>query len=113
MSFEAKNVSAFYTTIIKVQQDDWVIIFNNTKHIVKSDTSLANTFYNSKKIIDDTLIYSNYILTLLHHFSCVYQVFTKYKLSFKLSKCDFFLARVEYVGHDLTASGNFPTQSKF
>ena len=87
--------------------------FYNTKRVVKSDTSLANIFCNSKTIIDDTFISSNHILALLHYFSCVAQVFTKYRFSFKLIKCNFFLLRVEYVGHDLTVSGNCPAQSKF
>ena len=87
--------------------------FHSTKDCIPSDTSLSTIFCDSKKIIDYTLIFSNYIPTLLHYFSCVAQVFTKYWLSFKLSKYGFFLSRDEYFGHDLTADGNCSTQSKF
>ena len=59
------------------------------------------------------LLYSNHIYTFLHYFSCVTQVSTKYRLSFKLSQCDFFLPRVEYVGYYLICDGNYPAQSKF
>ena len=68
---------------------------------------------DDKIIIDDILLYSNHVLTLLHYFSCVAQVFTKYRLSFKLTKCEFFKKRVEFVGHDLTIYGNCPAASKF
>ena len=50
---------------------------------------------------------------MLHYFPCVAQVFTKYRLSFKLSECNLFKDRVEYVGHDLTTEGNCPVVSKF
>ena len=60
-----------------------------------------------------TFLYSNHIPTLLHYFSCVSQVFTKYRLSFKLSKPDILLSRIEYAGHNFTAGGNCPAQSKF
>ena len=59
------------------------------------------------------MIYSNYIPTLLHYFSCLSQVLTKYRLYFKLSKYDFFLSRIKYVGHDLIADGSFSAQFKF
>ena len=41
-------------------------------------------------IIDDIILFSNHVLTILHNFSYVTRVFTKYRLSFKLSKYDFF-----------------------
>ena len=66
MDFEPKNAPAFYTAMLKVLQDKRIILFNDTKHIVKSNTSLANIFCNSKTIIDDTLLYYNHISTLLH-----------------------------------------------
>ena len=63
MTFEPKNTSTFYTAIMKVLQDEGFILFNDTKHIFKSDIPLTNIFCNSKTIIDDTLIFSNYIPT--------------------------------------------------
>ena len=87
--------------------------FHSTKDYIPSNTSILTIFCDSKTIIDDTLIFSNHIPILLHYFSCVAQVFTKYRLLFKLSKRDFFLSRVEYVGHDLTADGNCFAQPKF
>ena len=87
--------------------------FNSTTHVVQSNTCLASIYYNIKTIIDDRLLYSNRIPTSSHYFSCVVQVFTKYRLSFKLSKCDLFLPRVEYIGHDCTVGGNYPVQFNF
>ena len=98
---------------MRVLHDECIIHFNDTNHIVKSDTSLANIFCNSKTIIDNTLLYFNPILILLHYFSCVAQFFSKYILYFKLIECDIFLPRVEYVRHDLIAGGNCSEQSKF
>ena len=101
MSFGPKNAPAFYTAMMKILHDESVILFHSTKECVPSDPSISKIFWDSKTIINDTLIFFNHIPTLLHYFSCVAQVFTKYRLSFKMSKCDFFLPRVEYVGHDL------------
>ena len=44
---------------------------------------------------------------------CICAVFRKYRVSFRLDKCDFLKPRVEYVGHDVTNDGNCPTSSKF
>ena len=68
----------------------------------------------TRSIFGDILFYfSNHIQIFLHYISCVAQVFTKFRLSFKLSKCDFLKDRVEYGGYDLTAKGNFPAAYKF
>ena len=69
--------------------------------------------YDDKIVIDDILLYSNPIPTLLHYFSCVAKVFTKFRLSFNHSKCDFLKSRVKFVGNDLTAGGKCSAQSKF
>ena len=61
-------------------------------------------------VIVNTLLYSNTIPTLHYSFSYVYQVFNKYRCSFKLSKSNFFKPRVE---RDLTVDGNFPPALKF
>ena len=69
--------------------------------------------HGSKIVIDDILLYSTNVYTLLRYFACVARVFVRYRLSFKLSKCKILSPRVEYLGHDLTARGNCPAQSKF
>ena len=69
--------------------------------------------HGSRIVIDDILLYSTNIHTLIRYFSCVARVFVRYRLSFKLSKCKFFNPRVEYLGYDLTSQGNCPAQSKF
>ena len=111
--FGPKNKSFFYTAMMKILHDQWVILFNSTKYIVPSDTYNAKIFRNSKTNIDARLFYSNHIPTLLYYFSCVAQFLYKYRLSFKMSKCDFFLPHIEYIGYYLTADGNYPFQSKF
>ena len=86
-------------------RDDWILLFQKTKHTIVT----TNFFF----IIDDILLFSNHTSTILHYLSYDARAFTKYILSFKLNKCDFFQSRVEYVGHDLTANGNCPAASKF
>ena len=63
--------------------------------------------------MDDILLFSNHDPTLLHYFSCISQVFTKYRLSFKLFRCEFFKPRIEFIGHDITTLGNYLDQSNF
>ena len=113
ISFGSKNSPFFYTGMMKILQDKLIIIFNDTKYIVQLNTSLINIFCNDKTIINDTLLYFNHIPTLFHYFSCVDQVFTRYKIPYLLSKYNFFLPHIEYVGHDLIVGGNYPTQFKF
>ena len=80
MPFEPKNTPVFYTTMMKIINDELVIIFTSTKYCVPCDTCITKTFCDSKTIIDYTLIYSNLIPILYQYFSCVSQVFTKYWL---------------------------------
>ena len=113
MPFGPKNAPAFYTAMMQFLRADWTTLFNETKHVINVSNSPTTIVCNDRIIIDDILLFSNHIPTLLHYFSCVAQVFTKFRLSFKLTKCDFLKERVEYVGHDLTAKGNCPAESKF
>ena len=69
--------------------------------------------YDDRITIDGIHLFCNHALTICHHFCYVIGVFIKYRLSFKLSKCDFFQSRVEYVGQDITTYGNCLTASKF
>ena len=92
---------------------DWTALFNETQYTIKLSDSPSTIICNNRIIIDDILLFSNHIPTLLHYFPCIAQVFTKFRLSFKLSKCDFLKDRVEYVGHDLTANRKCPIASKF
>jgi hypothetical protein len=64
-------------------------------------------------IIDDILLFSSDLPTLLNYLDCICQIFIKYQASLKLPKCDFLKRRFEYVGHDITADGNCPAESKF
>ena len=92
---------------------DWTVLFNETKRTINLSDSPTTIVCNDRIIIDDILLFSNHIPTLSHYFSCVVQIFTKFRLSFKLSKCDFLKERVEYVEYGLTANGNCPAKSKF
>ena len=87
--FGPKNAPAFYTTMMQFLRDDWTILFNETSHTINLSNSPTNIVCDDRIIIDDILLFSNHITILLHYFSCVAQVFTKFRLSFKLGKCDF------------------------
>ena len=86
MPFGPKNALAFYTTMMQFLCDDWTILFNETRNSINLSNSPTNNICNDRIIIDDIILFSNHIPTFLHYFSCVTQVFTKFRLSFKLSK---------------------------
>ena len=113
MYFDLKNAPAFYTVIMQIVREDWLLLFTVTKSTMSISNLPSTLIYDDKIIMDDILLYSNHISTLFHYFSCIVQVFTKYWLSFKLSKCDFFKPRVKFVGHNLTVLGDWSNQSKF
>ena len=127
MPFGPMNAHAFYTYMMQQFRDEWDTLFydtlwqnsnwNNHQVIVTPsnqvllDNELVQT--SSKGIINDILIWSTHPDTILLYFECACKIFTKYRVSFRLNKCEFLKERVEYVGHDLTPLGNCPTASIF
>ena len=121
--FGPKNAPSFYTTAMEDFQQEWdadcdsqsIVDNSNPPSMVTPSTTPTHSkiVHDSRIVIDDILLYSTNIHTLIRYFSCVAKVFVRYRLSFKLSKCKFFNPCVEYLGHDLTSRGNCPAQSKF
>ena len=127
MPFGPMNAPAFYTYMMQKFRDEWDALFYlilnemtelNGQPIKVSPTNEVTlgsvaVQTGSKGIIDDILIWSTALPLVLTYFECVCKVFQKYRVSFRLDKCEFLQNRVEYVGHDLTPDGNCPAQSKF
>ena len=127
MPFGPTNAPAFYTAMMKNFKDEWDSLFIITVRQWKVYKKLPITLtanndimiggkkliWGSKTIIDDILLWCaiKEIATLL--FRCVCKIFKKYRVSFRLDKCEFMKSRVEYVGHDILRKGNSPAQSKF
>ena len=74
-------------------RDDWILFFQETKHTIVMTNSSSHIICDDRIIINNTLLYSKYLSTILDCFSCVARVFAKHILSFKLSKCDFLASR--------------------
>jgi len=87
-----------------------LIRISDTDEITIGDTLL---YRGIRVIIDDILLWASNLQIVLLYFECICEVFQKYRVSFRLDKCDFLKDRVEYVGHDLTPTGNCPAKSKF
>ena len=89
MPFVPKNTPSFYTAMLQIRRDDWLVLSEETKHTLSVIIYHVTVICNDKIVIDDILLYSNHNPTLLQYFSCITTVFVKYRLSFKLSKYDF------------------------
>ena len=127
MPFGPMNAPSFYTFMMHNFKKEWDSLFyvrmRATPTIeghpvrVTSDNTVfigtKRTDTGSKTIIDDILIWSTRLHTTLLYFQCVCEIFQKYRVSFRLDKCEFLRDRSEYVGHDITPSGNCPASSKF
>ena len=94
LPFGPTNEPSFYTTMMHTLRKEWLLLYADTKHIIHLNSSAVSIICNYTIIIDDILLYSNHVNTLLQYFSCVVQAFTKYRLSFKLTKCEFLKPRV-------------------
>ena len=80
-----KNTPAFYTDMMQSLRKEWLLLFTDTKHVTSHGTVPITLICDGKIIIYDILLFSNHMPSILHYFSCVAQVFTKYRLLFKLS----------------------------
>jgi len=127
MPFGPTNAPGFYTCMMGNLRDEWQILFLQKllllKQIGHELITIRNTnevfigekriYSGTKIIIDDIFLWSTNLDLVILLFECVCQIFLKYRVSFRLGKCEFLKERVEYVGHDLTPTGNCPAASKF
>ena len=105
MPFGPRNAPPVYTAMMRQFEDEWETLF---------DFRFPNANPRGcRVIVDDILLWSSNIPELLGYLECVLSICLQYRLSLKLSKCDFLKERIEYVGHDLTPVGNCPAESKF
>ena len=95
--FGPKNSPVFYTAMVQFFREDWILLFQEIKHTIVMTNSPCNIVCDDRIIINDILLFSNHVSTILHYFSCVVRAFTKYILFFKLIKRDFLQPRVVYV----------------
>ena len=127
MPFGLTNAPAFYPAMMKNLKDEWDLLFiivlrsmNTLNGEIICITDANEIFLGEKKIvsgsrtiIDDILLFCSNKAMILIYFECVCKVFQKYRVSFRLDKCEFLKSRVEYVGVDVMQQGNTPAQSKF
>ena len=130
MPFGPVNALAFYTCMMGNFKVEWNAVFiecmtalatsgknsdNVPVTIRGDDIFLGDRKLNSgtRSIIDDILNWSSNITAILIYLKRVRKVFQKYRVSFRLDKCDFLKDQVKFVGRDLLADGNCPVTSKF
>ena len=105
MPFGPRNAPPVYTAMMRQLDDEWEALFDFRFPKAKPR--------GCRVIVDDILLWSSHTQELLGYLECVLSICLKYRLSLKLSKCDFLKDRIEYVGHDLTPNGNCPAESKY
>ena len=127
MPFGTTNAPGFYTAMMKDFKTEWDNLFiiritamktyNGFAIIITINNDImiggVKLVWGSKTIIDDILLWCEEQGLVMILFTCVCKVFLKYRVSFRLDKCEFLRKRVEYVGHDILRHGNAPAQSKF
>ena len=67
MPFGSKNTPAFYTTIVKFLCYECILLFQETEHTIVMANSYPHIVCDDC-IIDDILLFSNHISTILHYF---------------------------------------------
>ena len=126
MLFGPMNAPVFYTCTMQDFHAEWDLVFiltiRNTTEIggkpvcvtEANDIYVSNrkTYSGSRGILYNILAYSANLELILIYFEYIWKVFNKYRVSFKLDKCEFLKNRVELVGHYILDNGLCPSQSK-
>ena len=94
-------------------RDTWILLIQEGKHTIVINKSTPHIVCDDRIIIAGILSFPNHISTIFYNISSISRVFIKYRLSFELNKCVFFMSCVKYVSHDLNTNGNYPTVPKF
>jgi len=108
-----------YTT-----KPDARVMEDKTVHMVPTEggnTTVRQQMQNSERthttgssvIIDDLLLRSTSKSLLLLLLECFCRVYLKYRVTLKISKCDFLKEKFEFVGHDVLPKGNTTASSKY
>ena len=71
-------------------------------------TGILKGFHFATAYLDDIIIFSNTPQEHLSHIRKVFEKLISAKLSMKMSKCNFFSKKIQYLGHILSATGNRP-----
>ena len=66
MPFGPKNAPEFYTAMMQILRDDWIALFNETRHGIVDENAPKTIVCDDKIFINDILLYSNHTPTLLH-----------------------------------------------
>ena len=116
MPFGPMNAPAIYTCMMFSMRREWTALFEEKFPSLKAadvsiDLSLIQV--GDRQVVDDILLYCNDPYVLILFFDCVCAIFVKYRISFNPSKCEFFLKRLEWIGHDMLIDGNAPASGKY
>ena len=116
MPFGPMNAPAVYTCMMFSMRREWTALFEEkfpsiNAADVRIDLSLIQV--GDRQVVDDILLYCNDPFVLILFFDCVCAIFVKYRISFNPSKCEFFLKRLEWIGHDMLIDGNAPASGKY
>ena len=104
-----------------VLQDGTSIIGPPPQDILTATTTIRQHTFSgdhvivtwSRKIIDEWLLWSNYVSILLLLFEYILKVLVKYRVSLNVYKCHLFSDRFEYVGRDVLQQTNTTARSKY
>ena len=81
MPFGPRNAPPVYTAMMRQLEDEWESLFSCRFPYAKPR--------GCRVIVDDILLWSSNTQELLGYLECVLSICLKYRLSLKLSKCDF------------------------
>ena len=108
MTFGPTNAPAFYSFIMKNMKDEWdglfferlqelsfvggeTVFISATMEIYIGKNKIVS---GTKIVIDDIILWSSNVCALFVYLECICTVFRKYRVNFRLDKCDFLRLRV-------------------
>ena len=103
MPFGPTNAPGFYLAMMRNMKEEWDNLFvTRLRELTELKGELvivsltaeihignARLLFGTKIIIDDILLWCSNIDALFIYFECICKIFLKYRVSFRLDKCDF------------------------